>query len=88
MRTLKSIIYVYEETLAIKGHYFRYEMTKEVKKCNLHSLYSLYDLEKNDNLVASTILTYEGVYEIAEAYLTGDKQKLEEAEKNFCLNCY
>ena len=88
MRTLKRIIYVYEDTIIIMGHYFRYEMTKDTKKNNNNELYTLYDSEKKyECLVASTIRTYEGLIEIAESYLTGDKQALEDAKREWCL-CY
>ena len=89
METLKRIIYVYEDVILIRGHYFKYERTKDVKKDKDNELYSLYDLEKKyDILVASTIVDYEGLYEIARAYLTGDKQALDEAMKKWCLTCY
>lgn len=88
MRTLKRIIYVYEETIVVKGHYFRYEMTKDTKKNNNNELYTLYDSEKKyEPLVSSTIRTYEGLIKIAESYLTGDKQALEEAKREWCI-CY
>lgn len=88
MRTLKRIIYVYEEAVVIKGHNFNYETTKYVKKHKKpESLYALYDSGKYGRLIASTILSYEGLNEIAEAYLTGDKQALEEAKKKWCI-CY
>ena len=86
MRTLKRIIYVYEETFVIKGHNFTCEMTKAIGKRE-NMLYTLYDSEKYGRLVASTIQTYEGINEIAEAYLTGDKQALEEAKRKWCI-CY
>lgn len=88
MRTLKRIVYVYEETIIIGGHYFRCETTKDIKKYNDNGLYTLYDIDKKyEHLVASTILTYEGVYEIAQAYLADDKQILKEAVKKWCI-CY
>lgn len=88
MRTLKRIIYVYEDVVLIRGHYFKYEMTKDTKKNNGNELYTLYDIDKEyDYLVATTILTYEGLYEIARSYLTGDKQALEEAKRKWCI-CY
>lgn len=88
MRTLKRIIYVYEDTIIIRGHYFRYETTKDIKKDCDNGLYTLYDIEKKyEFLVASTILTYEGLCEIARAYLTDDKHVLKEAIKKWCI-CY
>lgn len=88
MRTLRRIIYVYDEIIFVKHHCFRYEMTKDIKKNNENGLYSLYDFEKKyEPLVASTIRTYDGVVEIAEAYLTGDEQALEEAKIKCCI-CY
>lgn len=88
MRTLKRIVYVYEDTIIIGGHHFRYETTKDIKKDYDNGLYTLYDIDKKyELLVASTILTYEGVYEIARAYLADDKQVLKEAIKKWCI-CY
>ena len=89
METLKRIIYVYEDVILIRGHYFKYERTKDVKKDKDNELYTLYDMEKNEYLVCSTITSYEGLYEIARAYLTGYKQVLKEAMKKWCLClCY
>lgn len=86
MRTLKRLIAVYEETIVVSGHYFRVETSKDTMKKNIDdSVHELYDVEKNDSLVASTILTYTGLYEIARAYLTGDKQKLQEAISTWCI---
>ena len=85
MRTLKRIIYVYEEKIVIKGHHFKYEMRKALKSENtLYTSYTLYDSEKSDLLIEVMITTYEGMKEIAEAYLTGDKQALEEAKRIWC----
>lgn len=87
MKQLKRLIAVYDECIFVKGHYFRVETSRDVMKDKDDSVYELYDLEKNDYLVASTILSYTGLYEIARAYLTGDKQKLEEALSTWCI-CY
>ena len=87
MRTLKRIIYVYEEKIVIKGHHFKYEMRKATKKNSentLYTSYTLYDSEASDLLIEVMIPTYEGMKEIAEAYLTGDKQALEEAKRIWC----
>lgn len=87
MKQLKRLIAVYDECILVKGHYFRVEASRDVMKDKDDSVYELYDLEKNDYRVASTILSYTGLYEIARAYLTGDKQKLEEALSTWCI-CY
>lgn len=88
MKQLKRLIAVYEETICVKGHFFNVETSKDTMKKNIDdTLHSLYDSEKNDYLVATTIRTYTGIYEIAEAYLTGDKQKLEDAISWWCI-CY
>lgn len=88
MKQLKRLIAVYEETIVVAGHSFRVETSKDTMKKNIDdSVHDLYDLEKNDYLVAYTIRSYTGLYEIARAYLTGDKQKLEEAISTWCI-CY
>ena len=87
MKQLKRLIAVYEETIFVDGHHFRVETSKDCMKKNIDdSVHELYDVEKNDYLVASTILTYTGLYEIARAYLTGDKQKLQEAIERWCIS--
>lgn len=85
MRTLKSIIYVYEETIAIKGHNFKYVEEGEIKQGKDSSIFSLYDSEKYEKCIALTIKNYDGLIKIAEAYLTGNKKDLEEAKKQFCI---
>ena len=88
MRTLKRIIYVYDEIIFVKHHCFRLEITKDIKKNKDNEIYSLYDFEKKyEPLVCSTIRNYEGIVEIAAAYLTGDKQALEETKRKWCI-CY
>lgn len=86
MKQLKRLIAVYEETIVIAGHSFRVEASKDILKKNIDdSVYELYDLEKKDYRVASTILSYTGLYEIARAYLTGDKQTLADAKSKNCI---
>lgn len=87
MKQLKRLIAVYAEDIVVKGHYFRVETSRDVMKDKDDSLYGVYDLEKGDYdyLVASTIWSYKGIIEVAEAYLTGDKQALEEAERKWCI---
>ena len=88
MRTLKRIIYVYDELIFVKQHLFKIETTKDIKKDKDDSLYTLYDAEaENEDIVATTIQNYKGIIEIAEAYLTGDKQALDEAKIKWCF-CY
>ena len=88
MRTLKRIIYVYDELVFVKQHLFKIETTKDINKEKDDSLYTLYDAEaENEDIVATTIQNYKGVIEIAEAYLTGDKQALDEAKIKWCF-CY
>jgi hypothetical protein len=87
MKQLKRLIAVYEEKIVVDGHHFRVETSKDCMKKNIDdSVHELYDVEKNESLVASTILTYTGLYEIARAYLTGDKQKLEKAISTWCIS--
>ena len=85
MKQLKRLIAVYEETLVVKGHYFNVETSKDVMKDKDDSLYGLYDLEKGGYFVAGSIRSYKGLIEVIEAYLTGDKQTLEEALRINCL---
>lgn len=85
MKQLKRLIAVYEENIVVKGHYFKVETSKDVMKDKDDSLYELSDSEKADYLVAGTIRSYKGLMEVAEAYLTGDKQTLEESKRINCL---
>lgn len=86
MRTLKRIICVYEELIFVKQHLFKIETTKDIKKDKDDSLYTLYDAEaENEDIVATTIQNYKGIIEIAEAYVKGDKQTLEEAKRKNCI---
>ena len=81
MRTLKSIIYVYEEEFVVSGHRFKYEMSKSDR----YTLFYLYDSEKNEQIIASGITTYHGLIAIAEAYLTGNRESLAEAKYRNCI---
>ena len=85
MKQLKRLIAVYDELIVVKGHYFKVEMSKDVLKDEDDSLYELYH---NDYLIAGTIRSYNGLIEVAEAYLTGDKKVLEAAQRKWCLICY
>ena len=80
MRTLKTIIYVYEEEFVVSGHRFKYEMSKSDR----NTLFYLYDSE-NEKIIASGITTYHGLIAIAEAYLTGNSTSLAEAKYRNCI---
>ena len=87
MKHLKSLIAVYDETIVVKGHHFRVESHRDIMKTEDDSIYELYDSDKleNDLLIASVIINYEGVIEIAAAYITGDKTLLNEAKSKWCI---
>lgn len=85
MKQLKRLIAVYEETIVVKGHRLKVETSIEIMQNRDNSIYELYDSKKNDYLIAGTIRTYKGLYEIAEAYVKGDKQTLEEAKRKNCI---
>lgn len=84
MKQLKRLVAVYEENIVLKGHYFKVETSKDVMKNEDNLIYDLSDYE-NDHLIACTIRSYKGLCEIAEAYLKGDKQTLEDAKKKNCI---
>ena len=82
MKQLKRLIAVYEEAIVVKGHYFKVEESKDFMKDEDDSLYELYH---RGDFVAGTIRSYKGLIEVAEAYLTGDKQTLVDAKSKNCL---
>ena len=85
MKQLKRLIAVYEERIVVKGHRLKVETSREIMQNRDNSIYELYDPKKNDYLIAGTIKTYDGLIEIAEAYVKGDKQTLEEAKRKNCI---
>ena len=82
MKQLKRLIAVYEENIVVKGHYFTVEKSKDVMKDEDDELFELY---YQGYFIAGTIRSYKGLIEIAEAYLTGDKQTLVEAKSKNCM---
>lgn len=83
MKYLKSLIAVYEiDNMVIKGHYFNVVRSRDLMKDGDDSLFELSD---KGHFIAGTIRSYKGLIEIAEAYLTGDKQTLADAEAKNCL---
>ena len=82
MKQLKRLIAVYEEDLVIKGHYFKVVRSKDVMKDEDDSLF---ELSYKGYFVAGTIRSYKGLLEVAEAYLTGDKQTLVDAKAKNCI---
>ena len=88
MRTLKkvAVVYTYEETFCLKGHFFEYEWTTEDSTDKNNGIYALYDSEIYQ-IIAYAITTYDGLLEIAEAYLEGDIKALAEAKLRWCM-CY
>jgi len=91
MRTLKNVVvvYTYKETFCLKGHFFEYEWTTEDITDKNNGIYALYDINEvySHHIIAYSITTYDGLLEIAEAYLKGDKKALLEAKRKWCM-CY
>ena len=91
MRTLKRVVvvYTYKETICLKGHFFEYEWTTvDITKKN-NGIYVLYDINDvhRHKIIAYSITTYDGLLEIAEAYLKGDEKALLKAKVKWCM-CY
>ena len=82
MKQLKRLIAVYDEDVVVKGHCFKVEESKDVMKDKDDSLFELY---YHGYFVAGTIRSYKGLIEVAEAYLTGDKQTLADAKSKNCM---
>lgn len=83
MKQLKRLIAVYEiDNMVIKGHYFKVVRSRDLMKDEDDSLF---ELSYKGYFIAGTIRSYKGLIEIAEAYLTGDKQTLADAEAKNCL---
>ena len=89
MLTLKKVevVYTYKETLCVKGHFFEYEWTTPDIQEKDNGIYALYDMDNHYKIIAYAITTYNGMLEIAEAYLKGDKKALSEAKRKWCM-CY
>lgn len=83
MKKLKRLIAVYDEEILVKGHYFKVETSKDIMKDSDDSIYELYD--NKGFFIVGTIRSYKGLIEVAEAYITGDKQTLEDAKTKNCI---